>query len=103
MGEIIRFGAGEGARGAVHQLITVLCLSVLAVIIAVPRLLLNMMLIFAVYLLPASAFCVMVCFVMIAVLISARFVLVGIYEDVYSIVFAQSARCETLQMGYQCF
>ena len=100
-------GAVEGvevARSALHQLITVLCLSLLAVIIAVPRLLLNTMLIFAVYLLPASAFCVMVCFMMIAVIVSARFVLFGIYEDVYSIIFAQSARDGTyLQMGYQCF
>lgn len=107
MGEIIRFGAGEGvevARGALHQLTTVFCLSVLAVIIAVPRLLLNTMLVFAVCLLPASAFCVVVCFVMIAVLLSARFVLFGlilICDDVCSI--AQSARGGTLRMGYQCF
>ena len=81
MGEIIRAGAGEGvevARVAVHQLTTVLCLSVLAVIIAVPRLLLNTMVIFAACLLPASAFWVMVCFVMTVVLITARFVLFGL-------------------------
>ena len=62
MGEIIRAGAGEGvgvARVAVHQLTTVLCLSALAVIIAVPRLLLNTMVICAAYVLPASAFWVM--------------------------------------------
>ena len=81
MGEIIRAGAGEGvevARVAVHQLTTVLCLSALAVIIAVPRLLLNTMVIFAAYLLPASAFWVMVCFVMITALITAMFVLLAL-------------------------
>ena len=81
MGEIIRAGAGEGvevARVAVHQLTTVLCLSVLAVIIAVPRLLLNTLVIFGAYLLPASAFWVMVCCVMITLLITAMFVLLAL-------------------------
>ena len=76
-----RAGAGEGvevARVAVHQLTTVLCLSALAVIIAVPRLLLNTMVIFAAYLLPASAFWVMVCCVMITVLITAMFILLAL-------------------------
>ena len=70
--------AGEGvevARSAVHQLITVLCLSVLAVIVAVPRLLLNTMLVFAVCLLPASALCAGTCFVLITVILTARVVL----------------------------
>ena len=80
-----RFGKtksmGEGvkvARVAVHQLTTVLCLSALAVIIAVLRLLLNTMVIFAAYLLLASAFWVMVCFVMITALITAMFVLLAL-------------------------
>ena len=103
MGEIIRAGVGEGvevARVAVHQLTTVLCLSVLAVIIAVPRLLLNTMLIFAVYLLPASAFWVMVCFVMIVVLITARFVLFGLILTLHDST-AQSAPHGTIRMGNQ--
>ena len=78
MGETIRTVVGEGievARGAVHQLITVLCLSVLAVIIATPRLLLNTMLVFGVCLLPVSALCAMTCFVLIAVILTTRVVL----------------------------
>ena len=97
MGEIIRAGSGEGvevARVAVHQLTTVLCLSALAVIIAVPCLLLNTMVIFAAYLLPASAFWVMVCFVMITALITAMFVLLALPTFCSS---ALSARHVTLR------
>ena len=102
MGEIIRAGVGEGvevARVAVHQLTTVLCLSALAVIIAVPRLLLNTMVIFAAYLLPASAFWVMVYFVMITVLITVLFGLPTLCS-----MFALAARHVTFKCrsGNQC-
>ena len=102
MGEIIRAGVGEGvevARVAVHQLTTVLCLSALAVIIAVPCLLLNTMVIFAAYLLPASAFWVMVYFVMITVLITVLFGLPTLCS-----MFALAARHVTFKCrsGNQC-
>ena len=109
MDEIIRAGAGEGvevARVAIHQLTTVLCVSVLAVIIAVPRLLLNILVIFGAYLLLASAFWVMVCFVMIAVLITARFVLLfgSTLAIVHQYSIALSAHHVTLRSrsGNQC-
>lgn len=72
MGNKIKTVAGEGVgvvRGAVRQLITVLCLSLLAVMVAVSRLLLNTMLIFAICLLPAGAVCVLICFVLIALIL----------------------------------
>ena len=78
MGKRIRTVASEAveiARAAVHQLITVLCLSALAVIIAVARLLLNTILVFALCLLPASALCAVTCFVLITVILTARVVL----------------------------
>ena len=95
--------AGEGvevARGAVHQLITVLCLSVLAVIIAVPRLLLNTMLVFAVCLLPASALCTVTCFVLITVILTARVVL-----SLLQLLFGPKSPSSDgkLRMGYKSY